>query len=34
LGSSGGRFMVYNSLLAEAGVLGFEYGYAVARPEA
>jgi 2-oxoglutarate dehydrogenase E1 component len=26
-------FMVYNSLLAEAGVLGFEYGYAVIRPQ-
>jgi 2-oxoglutarate dehydrogenase E1 component len=25
-------FDVYNSLLAEAGVLGFEYGYAVTRP--
>lgn len=25
-------FEVYNSLLAEAGVLGFEYGYAVTRP--
>ncbi len=26
-------FEVYNSLLAEAGVLGFEYGYAVTRPQ-
>jgi 2-oxoglutarate dehydrogenase E1 component len=26
-------YMVYNSLLAEAGVMGFEYGYAAARPE-
>ena len=25
-------FSVYNSLLAEAGVLGFEYGYAVTQP--
>ena len=25
-------YMVYNSLLAEAGVLGFEYGYALAQP--
>ncbi len=25
-------YEVYNSLLAEAGVLGFEYGYAVTRP--
>ncbi len=28
------QFEVYNSLLAEFGVLGFEYGYAVTRPEA
>ena len=27
------RFDVFNSLLAEAGVLGFEYGYAVTRPQ-
>ena len=27
------RFDVFNSLLAEAGVLGFEYGYAVIRPD-
>ncbi len=26
-------YEVYNSLLAEAGVLGFEYGYAVTRPQ-
>jgi 2-oxoglutarate dehydrogenase E1 component len=26
-------FMVYNSLLAEVSVLGFEYGYSTARPE-
>ncbi|MGH7084406.1 MAG: thiamine pyrophosphate-dependent enzyme, partial [Acetobacteraceae bacterium] len=26
------RFEVYNSLLSEAGVLGFEYGYSVADP--
>ncbi len=26
-------FRVHNSLLAEAGVLGFEYGYSLARPE-
>ncbi len=25
-------YHVYNSLLAEAGVLGFEYGYAISRP--
>ncbi len=27
------RFYVYNSLLSEAGVLGFEYGYSLARPD-
>ena len=27
-----GKFMVYNSLLSEYGVLGFEYGYAMADP--
>jgi len=26
------KFMVYNSLLAEAGVLGFEYGYSITQP--
>ena len=26
------NFMVYNSLLAEAGVLGFEYGYSITQP--
>jgi len=26
-------FMVFNSLLAEAGVLGFEYGYAITQPD-
>jgi len=26
------HFMVYNSLLAEAGVLGFEYGYSITQP--
>lgn len=29
-----GRFMIYNSLLSEYGVLGFEYGYAMANPHA
>lgn len=34
LKDAGGRYMVYNSLLAEMSVLGFEYGYAMARPDA
>jgi 2-oxoglutarate dehydrogenase E1 component len=29
-----GAFRVYNSLLSEYGVLGFEYGYAMANPNA
>ena len=28
------RFMIYNSLLSEFGVLGFEFGYAMANPNA
>jgi len=28
------KFHIYNSLLSEYGVLGFEYGYAMANPEA
>ncbi|QKZ15453.1 2-oxoglutarate dehydrogenase E1 component [Spirosoma sp. KUDC1026] len=28
------KFQVYNSLLSEYGVLGFEYGYAMANPQA
>jgi 2-oxoglutarate dehydrogenase E1 component len=27
------EFRVYNSLLSEMGVMGFEYGYAIAQPE-
>ena len=29
-----GQFRIYNSLLSEFGVLGFEYGYAMANPNA
>ncbi len=29
-----GTFRIYNSLLSEYGVLGFEYGYAMANPDA
>lgn len=28
-----GQFRIYNSLLSEFGVMGFEYGYAMANPE-
>ena len=29
-----GQFWIYNSLLSEYGVMGFDYGYALARPKA
>ena len=32
LGKKQGRFFIYNSLLSEYGVLGFEYGYAMPHP--
>jgi len=32
LGNQQAPFRVYNSLLSEAGVLGFEYGYAITEP--
>lgn len=32
LGGGQATFEIYNSLLSEYGVLGFEYGYAMARP--
>jgi 2-oxoglutarate dehydrogenase E1 component len=32
LGSEQARFQIYNSILSEYGVLGFEYGYAMASP--
>ncbi|OUR94716.1 2-oxoglutarate dehydrogenase E1 component [Flavobacteriales bacterium 34_180_T64] len=28
-----GKFFIYNSLLSEYGVVGFDYGYAMARPK-
>tara|TARA_B110000046_G_scaffold49092_1_gene54636 strand:- start:24927 stop:27689 length:2763 start_codon:yes stop_codon:yes gene_type:complete len=34
VGNKQGRFDIYNSLLSEYGVLGFEYGYAMAMPNA
>jgi 2-oxoglutarate dehydrogenase E1 component len=33
LDSKQSTFMVYNSLLAEFGVLGFEYGYSITQPK-
>ena len=32
LSTDGSKFMIYNSLLSEFAVLGFEYGYAMASP--
>jgi 2-oxoglutarate dehydrogenase E1 component len=32
IGEKQGRFQIYNSLLSEYGVLGFDYGYAMASP--
>ncbi len=32
LGGEAARFEIYNSLLSEYGVMGFEYGYALAEP--
>ncbi len=34
LKDSKGQFYIYNSLLSEYAVLGFEYGYALANPHA
>ncbi len=33
IGQDQGRFDIYNSLLSEYGVVGFDYGYAMASPE-
>jgi len=33
LPDTSGRFFIYNSLLSEFGVLGFEYGYSLASPD-
>lgn len=34
LGDNQGRFLIYNSLLSEFAVLGFEYGYSIVNPDA
>ncbi|MFN8346500.1 MAG: 2-oxoglutarate dehydrogenase E1 component [Spirosomataceae bacterium] len=34
VGEGQGKFEIYNSLLSEYGVMGFEYGYAMANPHA
>ena len=34
LGENQGKFRIYNSLLSEFAVLGFEYGYSIANPYA
>ena len=34
LGGEQGRFNIFNSLLSEYGVVGFDYGYAMANPKA
>jgi 2-oxoglutarate dehydrogenase E1 component len=34
LADNQGKFRIYNSLLSEYGVLGFEYGYSIANPNA
>jgi 2-oxoglutarate dehydrogenase E1 component len=34
LAPEGASFFIYDSPLSEAGVLGFEYGYSIARPDA
>lgn len=33
LSETQGKYSIYNSLLSEYGVMGFEYGYSVERPD-